>query len=182
MALWIIIAILVLLVIVYVVIYNNIIKMKNRVESSFAQLDAHLKQRYDLIPNLVEIVKGYATHEKETLTAVIAARNTAINANTVEETDEANKSLAGALKSVFALAEAYPDLKANEGFVKLQTQLSEVEEKILQARKYYNAVIREFNNLVELFPSSIVAKMMNQNKRGYLEIEDVERKRVDIKF
>ena len=98
MALWIIIAILVLLVIVYVVIYNNIIKMKNRVESSFAQLDAHLKQRYDLIPNLVEIVKGYATHEKETLTAVIAAKNTAINANTVEETDEANKSLAGALK------------------------------------------------------------------------------------
>jgi len=182
MTLWIIIALVVLLVIIYISIYNKIIKMKNRIEASFAQLDAHLKQRYDLIPNLVEIVKGYAKHEKETLTQVIAARNTALNANTIEEKDSANKSLAGALKSVFALAESYPDLKANEGFVKLQTQLSEIEEKILQARKYYNAVIREFNNLVEVFPSSIVANMMHQSKRTYLEVEEVERERVDIKF
>lgn len=182
MALWIILAIIVLLVVVYISIYNNIIKMKNRVESSFAQIDAHLKQRYDLIPNLVEIVKGYAKHEKETLTAVIEARNVALNANTIEEKDNANKSLAGALKSVFALAEAYPDLKANEGFVKLQTQLTQIEEQILQARKYYNAVIREFNNMVEVFPSSIVANMMHQSKRQYLEVDEVERKRVDIKF
>ena len=182
MILWIIVAIVVLLVIIYISIYNKIIKMKNRVESSFAQLDAHLKQRYDLIPNLVEIVKGYATHEKETLTAVIAARNSAIGANTVDEKESANKSLSGALKSVFALAEAYPDLKANEGFVKLQNQLAEVEEKILEARKYYNAVIREFNNLVEVFPSSIIAGFMHQAKRAYLEIEETERKRVDIKF
>lgn len=182
MSLWIIIAVVVLLVIIYISIYNKIIKMKNRIEASFAQLDAHLKQRYDLIPNLVEIVKGYAKHEKETLTQVIAARNTALNANTIEEKDSANKSLAGALKSVFALAESYPDLKANEGFIKLQTQLSDIEEKILQARKYYNAVIREFNNLVEVFPSSIVANMMHQGKRTYLEVEEVERERVDIKF
>ncbi len=182
MALWIVLAIIVLLVVVYISIYNNIIKMKNRVESSFAQIDAHLKQRYDLIPNLVEIVKGYAKHEKETLTAVIEARNTALNASTIEEKDSANKSLAGALKSVFALAEAYPDLKANEGFVKLQTQLTQIEEQILQARKYYNAVIREFNNMVEVFPSSIVANMMHQSKRQYLEVDEVERKRVDIKF
>ncbi len=182
MALWIIIAVVVLLVVIYISIYNKIIKMKNRFEASFAQIDAHLKQRYDLIPNLVEIVKGYAKHEKETLTAVIQARNTALNATTASEKEAADKSLAGALKSVFALAESYPDLKANEGFVKLQTQLTQIEDQILQARKYYNAVIREFNNLVEVFPSSIVAGMMHQAKRPYLEVEEVERKRVDIKF
>lgn len=182
MVLWIVLAIVILLVVVYISIYNKIIKMKNRVESSSAQIDAHLKQRYDLVPNLVEIVKGYAKHEKETLTAVIEARNVALNATSVEDKESANKGLSSALKSIFALAENYPDLKANEGFVKLQVQLTEIEEKILQARKYYNAVIREFNNLVELFPSSIVANLMHQNKRNYLEIDEVEKKRVDIKF
>lgn len=182
MVLWIILAIILLLVVVYISIYNKIIRMKNRVESSFAQIDAHLKQRYDLIPNLVEIVKGYAKHEKETLTAVIEARNVALNANSVEEKDLANKGLASALKSVFALAESYPDLKANEGFTKLQSQLADIEEKILQARKYYNAVIREFNNMIEVFPSSIVANMMHQEKRVYLENTDSERENVKINF
>ncbi|MDC7242733.1 MAG: LemA family protein [Sphaerochaetaceae bacterium] len=182
MVLWIVLAIVILLVVVYISIYNKIIKMKNRVESSSAQIDAHLKQRYDLVPNLVEIVKGYAKHEKETLTAVIEARNVALNATSLEDKESANKGLSSALKSIFALAENYPDLKANEGFVKLQVQLTEIEEKILQARKYYNAVIREFNYFVELFPSSIVANLMHQNKRNYLEIDEVEKKRVDIKF
>ena len=182
MAIWIILAIVIVIGIWYVSIYNKIIRMKNRIEASFAQIDAHLKQRYDLIPNLVEIVKGYAKHEKETLTAVIEARNSALSATSVEEKESANKGLSSALKTVFALAESYPDLKANEGFVKLQTQLSEIEEKLLQARKYYNAVIREFNNLVEVFPSSIVANIMHQSKRSYLEIEEAAKERVDIKF
>jgi LemA protein len=182
MVLWVILAIVLIILIVYISIYNKIIKMNNRIEASFAQIDAHLKQRYDLVPNLVEIVKGYAKHEKETLTSVIEARNMAIGASSIEEKEAANKTLAGALKSVFALAESYPDLKANEGFVKLQTQLTNIEEQILQARKYYNAVVREFNNLVEVFPSSIVANMMHKKKMNYLEVEETERKRVDIKF
>ena len=161
---------------------NNVPKLDEEVKAAWSQVQNQYKRRADLIPNLVSTVQGYAKHEKETLTAVIEARNSAISASSVEEKESANKGLSTALKSIFALAESYPDLKANEGFVKLQTQLSDIEEKLLQARKYYNAVIREFNNLVEMFPSSFVANIMHQKKRGYLEIEEEAKKRVDIKF
>lgn len=178
----IIIAIVVLILILFISKYNSLIRLKNRTEESEAQIEVHEKQRYDLVPNLVETVKGYASHEKETLNAVIEARNTASKANNIFEAEEGNKQLGQAITKIFALSESYPDLKANQNFMELQKELSSIEEKILNARKYYNAVVREFNIACEVFPSNIVAGIMHLTKKQYLEVEEEAKQRVDVKF
>ena len=177
-----ILVIVAILIIAYITTYNKLVRMKNKVEESEAQIGAHEKQRYDLVPNLVETVKGYASHEKDTLEAVIKARNEAAGAPSVQDAEAGNKQLNTALRSIFALSESYPDLKANTNFLELQKQLSEIEEKILNARKYYNAVIREFNNLCETFPSNIVANIGRYTKKDYLKIEEEEKQNVKVKF
>jgi LemA protein len=176
------VAVVVILLFYYVGVYNRLIRLRNQGEEAASAIDAHLKQRYDLVPNLVETVKGYAKHEQGTLTAVIAARNKAMSASTLEEKDEANKGFSATLKSLFALSEAYPDLKANAGFLDLQKQLQRIEEQLLSARKYYNAVIKQYNTITEVFPSSIVASVSHFSKKQYLAVEEEAKARVQVKF
>ncbi|MDC7228312.1 MAG: LemA family protein [Spirochaetales bacterium] len=166
----------------FVSTYNGFIRLRNKVEEAFATMDAYLKKRWDLIPNLVETVKGYAKHEQDTLEKVIQARNLAMNSSSMSELQSNENTLAAGLKSIFALSEAYPDLKANQNFVNLQNQLQSVENDILQSRKYYNAVVKSFNTKRELFPASIIAGMMNLEKKEYFEIDDEERENVKVSF
>ena len=181
-ALIVIIAIIAIILIYFISVYNSFVKLRNQAEESSAGIDVHLKQRYDLIPNLVETVKGYAKHENETLEAVIKARNSAINATTMEAKDAANNALSGTLKSLFALSESYPELKANTNFLDLQKQLTEIEKGLLNARKYYNAIAKRLNEKVEMFPSNIVASMTGFKKRPYAEVEEAAKARVEVKF
>ncbi len=176
------IVVVVLLGLFFISTYNGFVSLRNKVEEAFATMDAYLKKRWDLIPNLVETVKGYASHEKETLEAVINARNMAMNSSSVSDLQENEKTLSSTLKSIFALSEAYPDLKANQNFNDLQNQLENVEDDILQARKYYNAVVKTFNTKRELFPASIVAGIMHLEKKDYFEIESSERQNVKVQF
>ncbi|MDD6881811.1 MAG: LemA family protein [Firmicutes bacterium] len=180
-----IIALLVIVVIVVAVIgmYNGFIKLKNNCEEAFATMDVYLKKRYDLIPNLVETVKGYAAHEKETLTKVIEARNMAQGAATVEDKIAGENQLQGTLKSLFAIAENYPDLKANQNFLDLQNQLKKVEEDIANSRKYYNAVVKQFNVKCEAFPSNIIAGIFKFEKKAMFEVDAAEeRQNVKVSF
>ncbi len=181
---FIIIAVVLVLVLLVISTYNKCVKLKNQGEEAYAQIDAHLKQRYDLIPNLVETVKGYASHEQKTLTAVIEARNKAMNAGTIEEKDKADNAFAGTLKSLFALSEAYPELKANTNFTQLQNQLSSLEKDILMARKYYNAVVKTFNTTIETFPTSLIVGIFGGKfkKMSYLEVANEERQNVKVNF
>lgn len=181
-AVFIIIAIVFVLALYFVGVYNRLVRLRNQGEEAASAIDAHLKQRYDLVPNLVETVKGYAKHEQGTLTAVIEARNKAMSATTLEEKDALNKGFSSTLKSLFALSEAYPDLKANAGFLDLQKQLQKIEEQLLSARKYYNAIIKQFNTVTEVFPSSLVASMAHFSKKQYLAIEEEAKARVEVKF
>ena len=157
MAIYIILAVVVIVLLYGVAIYNKLVRLRNQSEESAAAIDAHLKKRYDLVPNLVETVKGYASHEKGTLTAVIEARNKAMTATTLTEKNDAANAFSSTLKSLFALSESYPELKANQGFLDLQGQLQKIEEELLSARKYYNAVVNDINTIVETIPSSFVA-------------------------
>ena len=181
-ALIVIIAIIAIILIYFISVYNSFVKLRNQAEESSAGIDVHLKQRYDLIPNLVETVKGYAKHENETLEAVIKARNSAINATTMEAKDAANNALSGTLKSLFALSESYPELKANTNFLDLQKQLTEIEKGLLNARKYYNAIAKRLNEKVEMFPSNLVASMTGFKKLSYAEVEEAAKQRVEVKF
>lgn len=138
-------------------IYNKLVGMKNTVDGSFADIDVQMKKRFDLVENLVNTVKGYATHEKETLAQVTAARSGYMNATTTEQKVEAANMLTSTLKTLFAVSEAYPDLKANAGFISLQSQLSELENDIASARRYFNATIREYNTALEKFPNNLIA-------------------------
>ncbi|WP_459923877.1 LemA family protein [Desulfatiferula olefinivorans] len=165
-----------------IVIYNGFIRLRNQCEEAFATMDAYLKKRYDLVPNLVSIVKGYASHEKETLERVIEARNRAMASGSIDDLQKNENVLASGLKRLFALSEAYPDLKANEGFVNLQNQLQSIETDILQARKYYNAVVKALNTKRELFPQSFIAAMMNLEKKEYFEIDSSEKSPVHVSF
>ena len=151
-------------------IYNALVSKKQRVNQAFADIDVQLKQRQNLIPNLVETVKGYATHERETLDAVITARNSAVAANTPGEMAQAEGLLTGALGKLFALAEAYPDLKANENFKDLQDELSVIEDKLAAARRFYNAAVQDYNTSREQFPNSIVAGMFNFPEREFFDV------------
>ena len=175
-------AVVLILIIFFISTYNGFVRLRNKAEEAFATMDAYLKKRWDLIPNLVETVKGYASHEKETLEAVINARNMAMGSNGMAELQANENALVAGLKSLFALSEAYPDLKANENFINLQDQLQAVENDILQSRKYYNAVVKSFNTRRELFPASIIAGMMDLEKKEYFEIDDSERGSVRVSF
>jgi len=167
-------ALLVLLVVIVVVLYNKLVGLKNRSENAWADIDVQLKRRYDLIPNLVETVKGYAGHERETFESVIKARQQAIQVtDDVAKMAEAENVLTGALRQLFALAENYPELKANQNFMDLQAQLSEIEEILSQARRYYNAVVRDLNTTIEKVPTNFVAMIFGFKKREYFEVEDV---------
>ncbi len=180
---WIIGGAVVLIIVIWLIsAYNKFVKLKNMIEEAFSTMDVYLKKRYDLIPNLVETVKGYASHEKETLEKVVSARNMAQGATSVEDKIAGENMLSGTLKSLFAVAEAYPDLKANTNFMDLQRQLSTLEGEIANSRKYYNAVVKEFNTLREAFPSSIVGGMFHFEKRPLFEIGQEQRENVKVSF
>ena len=180
----IIIGVIVAILVIYVIAgYNGFIKLKNKCEEGFATMDVYLKKRYDLIPNLVETVKGYATHEKDTLEKVIAARNMAQGAATIEDKIAGENMLQGTLKTLFAVAEGYPDLKANTNFLDLQNQLKQLEDDIANSRKYYNAVVRQYNNKIEMFPSNIVANMFKYSKKTMFAVDDTnQRQNVKVEF
>ncbi|MDH3223146.1 MAG: LemA family protein [Gemmatimonadota bacterium] len=155
-----------------VMLYNSLVKLRTRVDSAWADVDVQLKRRYDLIPNLVETVKGYATHEKETLDAVIQARSAAMGAQSPEAKAQAEGMLTGALKSLFALAEAYPDLKAQSGFQQLQNTLHDIEGDVARSRQYYNAIVRDYNTKTQQIPTNLVANAFRFEEREFFELED----------
>ena len=163
-------------------IYNKLVHARNKVENQFSQVDIQLKRRADLIPNLVETVKGYAKHEEGTFTAVIEARNKAVNAGTVNDKIEANNELTGALNKLFALAEAYPELKANENFLSLQNDLKDTEDKITYARQFYNDSAMGYNNLIQVVPSNIVANMFGFKKFEYFKADEKEKEVPKVEF
>lgn len=180
---WVIIAILAILLFWLVVIFNGLVSLRNRTKEAWSDIDVQLKRRYDLIPNLVETVKGYAKHEKELFEKVTEARAAAIKASGVKEQQEAENVLTGALKSIFAVAENYPQLRASENFQKLQDELTDTENKIEAARRFYNANVRDLNIKIESFPSNIVAKIFGFKQAELFEIEEVtERKPVKVEF
>lgn len=177
------IALAVIVVVYGVSSYNGFIGLRNRVEEAFSTMDVYLIKRSDLIPNVVETVKGYAKHEKETLENVIKARNSALGASTLEDKVSAEKEVSSVLGRLFALAENYPDLKANTNFQELMVQLKSVEEDIANARKYYNGVVRNYNTSVEVFPSNIVASLFKFVKKPLFEVEDAsQRQNVKVSF
>lgn len=178
----IIVGILVLLVFYVIGVYNKLVNARNKVENQFSQVDVQLKRRADLIPNLVETVKGYAKHENSTFKEVVEARNKAVSATSVNEKVEANNDLTGALNKLFALAESYPELKANENFLSLQADLKDAEDKITYARQFYNDSAMLFNNLAGMFPSNIVANMFNFKKFDYFKIDEEEKDVPKVKF
>lgn len=162
---------------------NNFVRMKNGCEEAFSTIDIYLKKRYDLIPNLVETVKGYAKHESETLEKVVAARNRAASASTTAEKIEADANVSNAIKSINMVAERYPDLKANTNFLDLMNQLKSIETTLADQRRYYNGTVKKFNTEKDIFPKSIIAGMMHLEKLPYFELEsDEERKNVKVSF
>jgi len=167
-----------------IVIYNKLIRLRNTVKSSWSDIDVQLKKRYDLVPNLVETVRGYAAHEKSVFEKVTEARSMAMQSKTPADKAKAENMFTDTLKSLFAVAEAYPELKANANFMQLQSQLKELEDNIEYARRYYNAVVRDFNILIESFPSNIVAGMFSFKQEEFFELEapEVERKPVKVSF
>ncbi|NJD19145.1 MAG: LemA family protein [Gemmatimonadetes bacterium] len=174
--------IVVVIVVVAVGMYNSLVRLRQQVDGAWADIDVQLKRRYDLIPNLVETVKGYASHEKDTLERVIQARSAAMSAQGPAAKAEAEGALAGARKSLFALSEAYPQLQAAGGFRDLQASLSEIEEQVAQARRYYNAVVRDFNTKTETFPSVLIARAFGFTKREFFEVEEAEKAVPKVKF
>ncbi|MGL4970803.1 LemA family protein [Cetobacterium sp.] len=163
-------------------IYNKLIKERNFVDEAFSTIDAYLKKRYDLIPNLVETVKGYKDYEGGALERIIAARNRYMSATTTEEKIENENMITGALGRLFSITEAYPELKANQNFMKLQDELVKIEEDILQARKYYNGSVRVYNTMCETFPSLIVANNFGFKKYPFFKVEEEERQNVKVQF
>ena len=163
--------------------YNNFVKMLNKIDEAYATMDVYLKKRYDLIPNIVNTVKGYAAHESETLEKVIQARNQAQGAKTMDDRAEGEEAITGSLGRLFALSEAYPDLKANTNFIDLQKQLSDIEDEIANARKYYNAVVREYNTKRETFPSRLIANFFKFEEMAMFEVASPEeRNTVTVQF
>ena len=178
----IILAIVVFVFIFAIASYNGLVSLRNQADESWSGIDVQTKRRYDLIPNLIETVKGYAAHEKDTLDRVIKARNSAMGAQSTEAKADAENILSGALKTVFALSEAYPDLKANQNFLDLQKTLAEVEDNIQNARRYYNAVVRDLNTKCETFPSVFIANSFGFKKRTFFESQPAERENVKVSF
>jgi LemA protein len=178
-------AIVLLLLLILVLSYNGLIKTRNRVDNAWSQIDVQLKRRHDLIPNLVETVKGYAAHERQTLEAVTNARANAINAGnqgTVADQAQAENVLSGALKSLFAVAEAYPDLKANQNFLQLQEEVTSTEDRIAYARQFYNDSVLNYNNKIQTFPRNVIANSFNFQKREFFEVAPEETGPVKVQF
>jgi LemA protein len=169
-----IIAIIVILVLLFVVSYNGLVRRKNRVDDAWSQIDVQLKRRHDLIPNLVETVKGYAAHERETLDSVVQARNQAVSASGPQQQGQAEGVLTQALGRLFALAEAYPNLKANENFEQLQEELTATEDRVAYARQFYNDSVMSYNTKIQSIPSNVIAGMFNFTKREFFEIATPE--------
>ena len=182
----IILGIIIVCIVAIALIYNGLVTLKNRFKNAFAQIDVQLKRRYDLIPNLVETVKGYAAHERETLEAVTKARQQAIDVSgldSIKDRARVENMLTQTLKSLFAVSENYPDLKANENFLKLQEELTTTENKISFARQFYNDSVMQLNNKTEMFPSNIIAGMFNFKQAEFFEVEEeAERKVPEVKF
>jgi LemA protein len=176
------VAVIVILVMYVIGTYNGFIALRNRANNAWADIDVQLKRRHDLVPNLVETVKGYAGHEKSVLEDVTKFRSMAMQAQSTGDRAESENMLTQALKSLFAVSEAYPELKADQNFRELQTQLSELEDQIQMARRYYNAVVRDLNTKREMFPSSIIANMAAIQQMPYFEIQDEDRENVQVKF
>ncbi|KUK51704.1 MAG: LemA family protein [candidate division TA06 bacterium 32_111] len=181
MVILIVVGIILLVIILAVIgIYNNLVRERNRVKNAWSQIDVQLKRRYDLIPNLVEVVKDYMSYEQETLTKVIEARNFAMNAKGVKAQAEAENMLSGALKSLFAVVENYPDLKANENVMRLQEELTSTENRISYARQFYNDSVMQFNTMVETFPANIVAAIFNFKQMEFFIIPESEKANVKV--
>jgi LemA protein len=180
---WIVVGVLVLLVLYAVFSYNRLVQLRNRIDAAWSQIDVQLRRRYDLIPNLVETVKGYAAHERETLEAVTKARQQAVQARGVEEQAQAENMLTQALRQLLAVAEAYPDLKANQNFLALQEELTGTEGRIAFARQFYNEQVLSYDNLSEQFPTNIIASSFTFTSRPYFKTEDeVSRQPVSVDF
>ena len=180
---WVILLIVVALIVLYVISqYNGLVNLRNKVDDQASQIDVQLKKRFDLIPNLVETVKGYTKHEKETLEGVIKARNSYVSAGNLEDQLKADGELSGAISKLFALAESYPELKANENFNNLQNQLTSIEEKIGYARQFYNDSVLKLNNKIDMFPSNIIASMFGFKKRQFFEAAAEEKQNVKVEF
>jgi LemA protein len=170
-----ILGVLALAALVAIAVYNRMVALRQTTNQAWADVDVQLKQRHDLVPNLVETVKGYASHEKGTLDAVVRARNAAVSAQGPEAASVAEGQLSGALRQLFALTEAYPDLKANAGFLQLQGELSNLETKIAAARRFFNNAVAEFNTVIEQFPAILLAGMFGFHARGFFELKEEER-------
>ncbi len=177
-----VIGIIVIVVIWYIATYNRLVALREQFRNAFSQIDVQLKRRHDLIPNLVETVKGYAAHERETLEAVIAARNAAMGAQSVADKQQTENALTGTLKSLFAVVESYPNLKANENFMQLQEELSGTEGKIAFARQHYNDVVNIYNATIKSFPANIIANSNGYTEQPYFEIDQSEREAPSVKF
>lgn len=179
---WIILAVVVIIILYVISTYNSLVHLRNKVKDQWAQIDVQLKRRCDLIPNLVETVKGYAKHEKSTLEDVIKARNSVLSATNPDEEMKASNEMSSALTKLFALSESYPELKANENFISLQESLKETEDKISYARQFYNDNVMNYKNKIEVFPSNIVASIFKFKPEPFFEATNEERKNVEVKF
>ena len=178
----ILIALVVLAVIVFIVMYNGLVRLRNRIDNAWSQIDVQLQRRHDLVPNLVETVKGYAAHERETLEAVVNARNVAVQAQGPAAQGQAENMLTGALRQLFALSEAYPDLKANQNFLSLQEELTTTEDRVAYARQFYNDSVLKYNNKIQTIPSNVIAGMFNFQEREYFEGEEGTRDVPRVQF
>lgn len=182
-ALWVVLIIIVVLIVAIIGMYNGLITLKNRVDEAWSDIDVQLKRRHDLIPNLIETVKGYAAHEQGTFEKVTQARTAAMQAGSADEKAKAENALSGTLKSIFALAENYPDLKANQNFIELQKELTDTEDKIQASRRFYNGNVRDFNTKIQVFPTNLMAGMLGFQSRQFFEIADAaEKENVQVKF
>jgi len=179
---WILIGVVALIALIFFVYFNRFAILGNRIDNSLSQINVQLKRRADLIPNLIETVKGFAKHEKAAIKAVTDARKALVSAKGIEKKIKADKGLESALKTIFAIAEGYPDLKANTNFLELQRELSATEDKVAYSRQYYNDSILSYNNLCKTFPGAFFAKLYGKKPREYLQITEAEKKNVKVKF
>lgn len=182
MGMWILLVVLAAIALWLIATFNGLVSLKNKTDEAWSDIDVQLKRRYDLVPNLVETVKGYAAHEQGTFQKVIEARTAAMGAKSVAEHAQAENMLSQTLKSIFALAEAYPDLKANQNFLQLQSQLAELEDHLQAARRFYNGNVRDFNTKLQVFPTNLIGGMLGFAKRDFFETAEAEKAAPQVKF
>jgi len=182
LTIWIVLGVVVVIAIYGIAVYNSLVSLRQKVSEAWSDIDVQLKRRYDLIPNLVETVKGYATHESTVFEDVTKARSQAMNASGLHDKSEAENMLSGTLKSLFAVSESYPELKANENFLELQRELSDTENKIQASRRFYNSVVMSLNTKIESFPDSAIASIGKFEKKEYFEIAEAEKENVKVSF